>query len=223
MVTTRSRSNPSSAAAATPAESKKTTSSSAATSKPASSKAAASKKKDAESAPADAPEDEAETTKGNKTVLDVGDSLPAETPSLVVHTSGEGEGEGDEKSTSTSLAELVKASERGVVMFFYPAANTPGAKLFQENLEKFKGFTVCGCSKDKPPTQAKWHTKLNLSYNLYTDPQADTAELVGLLKSPGRKMQRGVVVVGKDGKVVGGGAYGPAPSLEAALKFVGSA
>ncbi|CAD6892399.1 unnamed protein product [Tilletia laevis] len=207
MVTTRSRSNPSSAAAATPAESKKTTSSSAATSKPASSKAAASKKKDAESAPADAPEDEAETTKGNKTVLDVGDSLPAETPSLVVHTSGEGEGEGDEKSTSTSLAELC----------------TNQAKLFQENLEKFKGFTVCGCSKDKPPTQAKWHTKLNLSYNLYTDPQADTAELVGLLKSPGRKMQRGVVVVGKDGKVVGGGAYGPAPSLEAALKFVGSA
>ncbi|KAE8217890.1 hypothetical protein CF319_g8126 [Tilletia indica] len=215
MVTTRSRTNPT---ASSTAETKKTTSSSA----PPSKKAAASKtapKKKAEE------EEEGGGDPKSKKTLEVGDALPEETPKLVVHTDEDTEGKG------TTLGELVKESERGVVMFFYPAASTPGctnqANFFQENLEKFtkKGYTVCGCSKDKPAAQTKWHTKHSLGYNLYTDSNADTAELVGLLKA-GRKMQRGIVIVEKvdgGGKVVAGGAYGPEPSLNAALKYVEAA
>ncbi|KAK0522798.1 thioredoxin peroxidase dot5, partial [Tilletia horrida] len=109
MVTTRSRTagtTATSAASSTAAaaSTKKTTSSSAATSKPAS----APKKTTAAAAAAPT----------SSKALSVGDALPESTPELTVHSGKEGE--------TTSLGALVDASAKGIVVFFYPAANTPG-------------------------------------------------------------------------------------------------
>ncbi|KAK0545762.1 thioredoxin peroxidase dot5 [Tilletia horrida] len=177
----------------------------------------------ARKASASAPKPSASSSKGGAKELKVGDSLPAKdkAPELVAATADE---------SKVTLNNLVEKSGKGVVIFFYPAANTPGctnqAKLFNEHHQKFKGkgYTVAGSSKDKPEAQKKWHTKLGLQYDLYTDANGDTAELLGLLKA-GRKVQRGVAVIEKTadgGKLAFGGAYGPQASLDEALKHLGA-
>lgn len=75
---------------------------------------------------------------------------------------------------AASVQEMVK--DNGVVIFFYPRANTPGCTTqacgFQENysaIEK-EGYKVYGMSADKPRSQASWKKKHHLQYTLLCDP-----------------------------------------------------
>ena len=70
--------------------------------------------------------------------------------------------------------EVVKDS--GVVLFFYPRANTPGCTKqacgFRDEHQKFldAGFKVFGMSADKPKSQLNWKNKHSLPYSFLCDP-----------------------------------------------------
>ncbi|AHI53611.1 ahpC/TSA family protein [Spiroplasma sabaudiense Ar-1343] len=63
----------------------------------------------------------------------------------------------------------------GIVLFFYPKANTSGCilevKAFQDKLEKIKkrGFTVVGVSRDNHKDQVEFATDCNITYDLICD------------------------------------------------------
>jgi peroxiredoxin Q/BCP len=73
------------------------------------------------------------------------------------------------------VQELVKDS--GVVLFFYPKANTGGCTKqacgFKDEYKKFQdaGYKVFGMSADKPKSQLNWKTKYSLPYSFLCDPE----------------------------------------------------
>lgn len=101
-----------------------------------------------------------------------------------------------------------------VVVYFYPAAGTPGCTKqacdFRDNLAELNGagYQVLGISPDKPEKLAKFVEAEKLTFPLLSDP--DKAVLTewgafGEKKNYGR-IVRGVIrstfVVGPDGKIV---------------------
>ncbi len=66
--------------------------------------------------------------------------------------------------------------DSGVVLFFYPRANTPGCTKqacgFRDEYKKFQdaGYKVFGMSADKPKSQLNWKTKYSLPYSFLCDP-----------------------------------------------------
>lgn len=70
--------------------------------------------------------------------------------------------------------DLIK--DNGIVIFFYPKANTPGCTTqacgFRDNYDELlkAGYKVYGMSADKPKSQANWRKKHNFQYNLLSDP-----------------------------------------------------
>ncbi|MBX6769439.1 thioredoxin-dependent thiol peroxidase [Actinomadura rubrobrunea] len=93
------------------------------------------------------------------------------------------------------------ASLRGkrVVLYFYPAAMTPGCTKesvdFQSSLADFEaaGATVVGVSPDEPPKLAKFREKEGLTFPLLSDPDAAVLRAYGAY---GEKKLYGRVVVG---------------------------
>ena len=73
---------------------------------------------------------------------------------------------------------------QNVVVYFYPAASTPGCTKqacdFRDNLAELNdaGFAVLGISPDKPAKLAKFRDKEELTFPLLSDP--DRAVLGGL-------------------------------------------
>ncbi|SJL14453.1 uncharacterized protein ARMOST_17910 [Armillaria ostoyae] len=69
------------------------------------------------------------------------------------------------------------ASERGVVLFLVPRADTPGctqqACAYRDAYDKFTeaGYDVYCLSADEPGKQGKWKDKKSLPYNLISDPK----------------------------------------------------
>jgi peroxiredoxin Q/BCP len=66
---------------------------------------------------------------------------------------------------------------QNVVVYFYPAASTPGCTKqacdFRDNLAELNdaGFTVVGISPDKPEKLAKFRDKEGLTFPLLSDPE----------------------------------------------------
>src|SRR4051794_19330284 len=102
---------------------------------------------------------------------------------------------------------------RKVVVYFYPAAMTPGCTTqacdFRDNLRQFSsaGLDVVGISPDKPAKLAKFREKEGLTFPLLSDPERATLTAYGAY---GEKMMygkkttgviRSTVVVDEDGKV----------------------
>ncbi|WP_433327953.1 thioredoxin-dependent thiol peroxidase [Spirillospora sp. CA-294931] len=93
------------------------------------------------------------------------------------------------------------ASLRGkrVVLYFYPAAMTPGCTKesvdFQSGLPEFEaaGVTVVGVSPDKPAKLAKFREKEGLTFPLLSDVDTETLRAYGAY---GEKKLYGKVVVG---------------------------
>ena len=88
---------------------------------------------------------------------------------------------------------------RKVIVYFYPAALTPGCTKqacdFRDNLKVFNdaGYTVLGISPDKPEKLAKFFEKEGLTFPLLSDPDKETLTAYGAY---GEKQLYGKTVTG---------------------------
>lgn len=102
---------------------------------------------------------------------------------------------------------------RPVILYFYPAAMTPGCTTeacdFRDNLNSLRraGFLVVGISPDGPETLARFREKEHLTFVLASDPDRVVLTAYGAFgdKTLYGRLTRGVirstVVVGADGRV----------------------
>ncbi|MFC4946084.1 thioredoxin-dependent thiol peroxidase [Pseudonocardia sp. GCM10023141] len=88
---------------------------------------------------------------------------------------------------------------RRVVVYFYPAASTPGCTKqacdFRDNLAEFgtAGLDVIGISPDKPTKLAKFRDAEGLTFPLLSDPEKEVLDAWGVF---GEKKMYGKTVVG---------------------------
>lgn len=81
-----------------------------------------------------------------------------------------------------SLADL---RGRRTILFFYPAAMTPGCTTqacdFRDSLPRLQaaGYQVVGISKDSPERLARFREKESLTYPLLADPELGTLQAYG--------------------------------------------
>ncbi|SCK54691.1 peroxiredoxin Q/BCP [Streptomyces sp. WMMB 714] len=109
---------------------------------------------------------------------------------------------------------LADRKGRKVIVYFYPAALTPGCTKqacdFTDNLDVLAaaGYDVVGVSPDKPEKLAKFRDTENLKVTLVGDPSKETMEAYGAFgekKLYGKTVTgviRSTVVVGEDGAVL---------------------
>ncbi|WP_030666987.1 thioredoxin-dependent thiol peroxidase [Streptomyces cellulosae] len=102
---------------------------------------------------------------------------------------------------------------RKVIVYFYPAALTPGCTKqacdFTDNLDVLAaaGYDVIGISPDKPEKLAKFREKENLKVTLLADPEKTVTEAYaayGEKKNYGKTYMgviRSTIVVDEQGKV----------------------
>ncbi|CAB4706784.1 MAG: thioredoxin-dependent thiol peroxidase [Actinobacteria bacterium] len=117
--------------------------------------------------------------------------------------------------TDDTGAEVSLSSLRGrkVIVYFYPAAMTPGCTKqacdFTESLDSLQGagYEVLGISPDKPEKLAKFREKDALTIRLLSDPDKSVMTAYGAYgeKTMYGKVVQGVIrstlVVDEDGKV----------------------
>lgn len=102
----------------------------------------------------------------------------------------------DADETAVSLASL---RGKRVILYFYPAAMTPGCTKesvdFEGSLPELEaaGVAVVGVSPDKPAKLAKFRDKEGLTFPLLSDPDAKVLQAYGAY---GEKKLYGKVVVG---------------------------
>ncbi|MGN9756293.1 thioredoxin-dependent thiol peroxidase [Streptomyces sp. SD31] len=102
---------------------------------------------------------------------------------------------------------------RKVIVYFYPAALTPGCTKqacdFTDNLELLAGagYDVVGVSPDKPEKLAKFRDQESLKVTLLADPEKSVTEAYGAYgekKNYGKTYMgviRSTIVVDEEGKV----------------------
>jgi peroxiredoxin Q/BCP len=100
-----------------------------------------------------------------------------------------------------------------VIVYFYPAASTPGCTTqacnFRDELGTLKdaGYAVLGISPDKPAKLAKFRDAQNLTFPLLSDPEKATLEAFGAFGEKmmyGRKVTgviRSTMIIDADGKI----------------------
>ncbi|BBX15697.1 thioredoxin-dependent thiol peroxidase [Mycolicibacterium duvalii] len=107
-----------------------------------------------------------------------------------------------EFSLPDAAGNVVKLSDykgRKVVVYFYPAASTPGCTKqacdFRDNLTELNGagIDVVGISPDKPEKLAKFRDKEELTFPLLSDPERTVLEAWGAY---GEKTMYGKTVQG---------------------------
>lgn len=116
----------------------------------------------------------------------------------------------DADGKEVSLADL---RGRRVVVYFYPAAMTPGCTTqacdFRDNLSSLAaaGVDVIGISPDKPEKLAKFRERDSLTFPLLSDPSRSVLEAYGAYGEKtmyGKKVTgviRSTFVVDADGKI----------------------
>jgi len=98
-----------------------------------------------------------------------------------------------------SLVSLSGFKGSKVILYFYPAAGTPGCTTqacdFRDNFSSLQsaGYTVLGVSKDSPDALTKFATEENLSFPLLSDSDLATHHAFGAY---GEKSMYGKTVVG---------------------------
>jgi len=145
-------------------------------------------------------------------LIDIGGSLPDLTLK-------------NEKGEDIQVANL--ASEKGVILFLVPKADTPGctnqACGFRDSYPDFTSlnFDVYCLSADTPALQSKWQTKKELPYPLISDPKRILITALGA--GAGGKTKRSHFIFEKGGKLVNKKLpVSPADSPKLALEFVKS-
>jgi peroxiredoxin Q/BCP len=102
----------------------------------------------------------------------------------------------DSTGASVSLGDF---RGRNVVLYFYPAAMTPGCTTeacdFRDNLNSLRsaGYQVLGVSKDDPGTNAEFARQENLNFPLLSDPDLAVHQAYGAW---GEKSMYGKTVTG---------------------------
>ncbi len=87
--------------------------------------------------------------------------------------------------SSVSLAELRASADRGVVVYFYPAASTPGCTTqacdFRDSLAALQGqgYAVVGVSPDGPEKLARFAEEESLTFPLASDADHEVSEAWG--------------------------------------------
>jgi len=116
----------------------------------------------------------------------------------------------DDTEGQVSLSDL---RGRKVIVYFYPAAMTPGCTKqacdFTDSLDSLKaaGYEVLGISPDKPAKLAKFRDRDSLTITLLSDPDKEVMKAYGAFgekKLYGKVVEgviRSTVVVDEDGKV----------------------
>lgn len=116
----------------------------------------------------------------------------------------------DDRGNDVSLSDF---RGRHVIVYFYPAAMTPGCTKqacdFSDSLDRLtqEGYTVLGISPDKPEKLAKFRDRDNLTITLLSDPDRDVLRAWGAFgpKKMYGKMVEGVIrstfVVDESGKI----------------------
>ena len=98
-----------------------------------------------------------------------------------------------------SLSDLLASSKRGVIIYFYPKASTPGCTKqacgFAERYPKFtdKGAVVLGISKDSVVSHKKFEEKYGLPFTILSDPERKVIQAYDVWKE---KMNYGKVSMG---------------------------
>src|SRR6266571_4502765 len=99
----------------------------------------------------------------------------------------------------TAPAFTLPDSDRKVVVYFYPAASTPGCTKqacdFRDNLAELNdaGFAVVGISPDKPEKLAKFRDAEALTFPLLSDPSRSVLKAYGAY---GEKTLYGKKIIG---------------------------
>lgn len=113
----------------------------------------------------------------------------------------------DEAGTPRTLSSLL--GEGPVVLFFYPAALSPGCTKeschFRDLAAEFAaaGAQLVGISMDPPERQAQFAKKHGLGYPLLSDVDGRVAELYEVKRSLGfLKVKRATFVIGQDRRVL---------------------
>ena len=116
----------------------------------------------------------------------------------------------DHAGRSVSLSDFVG---RNLIIFFYPAAMTPGCTKeacdFRDSLVRLQqaGYDVVGISPDKPDKLARFVEKESLTYPLLSDTDRAIMDAYGAYGEKtlyGKKVTgviRSTIVVGADGNV----------------------
>ncbi len=116
----------------------------------------------------------------------------------------------DQAGRSVSLSDF---ADRKLIIFFYPAAMTPGCTTeacdFRDSLVRLQqaGYDVVGISPDKPDKLARFAEKESLTYPLLADTDRAVLDAYGAYGEKtlyGKKVTgviRSTVVVGPDGTV----------------------
>ena len=112
-----------------------------------------------------------------------------------------------------SLSDLLASSKRGVIIYFYPKASTPGctkqACAFRDSLASLpgSGYSVIGVSDDSMAALERFTEKQSLTFPLASDPDHEILQAYGAWgekKNYGRTyvgIIRSTVVVDPDGTV----------------------
>jgi len=132
--------------------------------------------------------------------------------------------------------EIVKLSDlkgKKVILFAYPRANTSGctrqATGFRDEYRRIKkaGAVILGISPDKPATLKKWKDKIDLPYDLLSDPDHTVLEAYGAWgeKRMYGKIHYGVIrshfIIDEMGKLVDAKIkVKPEQSVERAVAFL---
>ncbi|MBF0673519.1 MAG: thioredoxin-dependent thiol peroxidase [Salinibacterium sp.] len=132
-----------------------------------------------------------------ETLLAVGDTAPAFTLP-------------DQDGTQVSLADF---AGRKVILYFYPAASTPGCTTqacdFRDSLEPLAsaGYVVLGVSKDQPEKLRKFKDAEGLTFPLLSDPELEVHKAYGAWgdkQNYGKTIQgtiRSTFVIGEGGEI----------------------
>ncbi|TWS21775.1 peroxiredoxin, partial [Tsukamurella conjunctivitidis] len=111
------------------------------------------------------------------------------------------------------LSHLLADADKGVIVYFYPKASTPGCTTeacdFRDNLNTLRGagYTVVGVSPDHLPALEHFTEKQGLNFPLASDPAHEVLERWGAWgekKNYGRTYEgviRSTVVLDPDGTV----------------------
>jgi len=119
----------------------------------------------------------------------------------------------DQDGRTVTLHDLCTSTDKGVIVYFYPKACTPGCTKeacdFRDSLEELKaaGYAVVGISPDSVSAQAKFSGRHDLPFPLLSDADHSVMEAWGVWgeKKNYGKVYTGVirstVVVASDGTV----------------------